>query len=140
MLQERCILFIGPVEQEGDGLLKGEFIESIRPFPQWYKTIYYCHNFEIYHCNTGKSLSEEELIAWTTDHEMLSSEDSVVKEPSTKRNGSESVWSMGPEHYRLGHYEITVDSRNSISWKKLTNQNTLKVGSCFSGRYFIPQQ
>jgi len=52
-----CILFIGPVEEEGDGSLKGEFIESLRPFPQWYKTIYYCRNFEIYHCYTGKSLS-----------------------------------------------------------------------------------
>jgi hypothetical protein len=48
------VLFIGPSETEEAGFLKSEFIEYLRPFPEWDKTKYYCPNYTLYACKEGR--------------------------------------------------------------------------------------
>ena len=122
---------MGPVEHEGDGLLKGEFIDNLKPLTQWNKTIYYCRYFEIYHCNTGRLVSYEDMFSWRTDKAPLNSKYYIDKKRPSNRNRSESVNRTEAEHYRLGKFEITIDRRMSVFWKKLTKRNMLKIGSGF---------
>ena len=122
---------MGPVEHEGDGLLKGEFIDCLKPLTQWNKTIYYCRYFEIYHCNTGRLVSYEDMFSWRTNKATLNSKYYIDKKRPSNRNRSESVNRTEAEHYILGNFEITIDGRISVFWKKLTKRNMLKIGSGF---------
>ena len=59
------ILFICPAESEQIGFLKGEFLDHIKAFPAWSKTRYYCRDFEIYNCRTGKRVTKQDMLMWT---------------------------------------------------------------------------
>ena len=54
------VLFIGPSQTETLGFLKGEFLDSIRSLPPWTKTKYHCKLPTVYHCGSGKRVSDEE--------------------------------------------------------------------------------
>ena len=61
------ILFIGPAGNERLGYLMLEYTDHLKRLPNWLKTDYYCTSIEIFHCDTGKSVSKEEMNFWEYD-------------------------------------------------------------------------
>jgi len=125
------ILFIGPVKYEGDGSLKGEFLEKLDLLSEWDKTIYYCRHFNIYHCRTGKPLSEKDMLLWKSDRFMIDNHSNVTSKSPPEQNTFQYSGKLRHGHYRLGNNEIMVDSDTHISWKTIMNKTTVRVGSGF---------
>ena len=51
---EGRILFIGPpIEVDESSFLKNEFLERLRPLPQWDKTEFYCPRYQIHACGNA---------------------------------------------------------------------------------------
>ena len=124
------ILFLGPVEQQGDGSLKGEFIDNLKSIPHWDKTVYHCRHFEIYFSRTGKPLSKEDMLSWTSDFRAQTPEYHMDEGSSPHRKRFERDIRTGTEHYRLSNYEIIVDEKKSIVWRKLVSRS---MGRLFRG-------
>ena len=107
------ILFICPAESDQAGFLKGEFLDHVKAFPAWSKTRYYCRDFEIYNCRTGKRVTKQDMLMWTLGS-------SRGKGANTPKEGS----------FRLGRYEITRKTTGRIVWKTAPGPNTVIKGTC----------
>jgi hypothetical protein len=58
---EGNVLFIGPSEAEETGFLRNEFLESLRQFPHWEKTKFYCSSFTLHACKGGRAQDAGEV-------------------------------------------------------------------------------
>ena len=135
-LQEgRCfrkgsILFIGPAENDRVGFLKGDFLDHIKPFPQWSKTKYCCKSLAIYHCRTYRRVTKQEMLLWILDRD-IDEGDSLYSEESDQR--SDNISTRGARRdvaFRLQRYEITKKSADQILWKTPAGPNTVRGGTC----------
>ena len=109
--EERCfkkgvILFIGPAESQGDGFLKLEFIDHLKPFPTWLKTKYYCRGLEVYHCKTYKRVAKEEMLLWMLDRSINEGDRIYSEKLGQHLNYISTMAETGDVAFRLQRYEI----------------------------------
>jgi|GEM_PF-3881068 len=108
-----AILFLGPAENEQAGFLKGDFLDHIKAFPVWSKTMYYCSDLDIYHCDTGKKVAKQEMLMWTIG-----------------RRSGEEPWTPKEGAFRLGRHQITTKGTGQIRWKTAPGPNAISQGEC----------
>ena len=121
---------MGPAENRRDGFLKLEFMAHLNAFPDWSKTKVYCRGFEIYHCETGKKVTKEEMKWWAIEnnvnkkHKPCSAKTERALNDTAKGGATENV------SYRLQRYEITKRSNNEIVWKTRGGRGAFNGGGC----------
>ena len=136
-LQEgRCfrkgkILFIGPAEDERPGFLKREFLDHLKPFPEWLKTKYYCRGLDVYHCITGKRVTKEEMLLWMFDRGVDEGGRLYSEKPGQRSNNISPKRATGDLAFRLQRYEIIKKTNGQIVWKTHAGPNTVSGGTCF---------
>ena len=124
------ILFIGPVEGKGDGLLKLEFMDQLKKFPEWQKTKYYCESFDLYNCGTGKKVTRAEMQLWSFDHG--SDKEAITNSDKFEDNFKDPSCFQSREGvaYRLKKYEINKKENGKILWKSFSGPSSIKTGTC----------
>ena len=133
-LQEgRCfkkgsILLIGPAENRRDGFLKLEFMAHLNAFPDWFKTKYYCRGLEIYHCETGKKVTKEEMQRWAIEKGINKRNGYYSAKTEDPLNGIATGMATANVSYRLQRYEITKRLNNEIVWKTCGGRGTFNGG------------
>lgn len=125
-----AVLFIGPAESQGDGFLKLEFIDHLKPFPAWLKTKYYCRGLEVYHCKTGKRVAKDEMLLWMLDRNVNEGESIYSEKPEQRSNYISTMIETGDVAFRLQQYEIIKKTTGQIVWKINTGPNTVSGGNC----------
>ncbi len=123
------ILFIGPAEIDRAGSLKREFFDRIKPFPAWSETKYWCRGLHIYHSNTCKRVTKQEMLVWTLglgsdEGNRLSSEG-----PGQHSNNISIRGAAGDAAFRLQRYKITKKQDEQILWKTV-GLKTVREGTC----------
>jgi hypothetical protein len=53
------IVFLGPAENEEPGLSKKSFLGHLDALARWNQTRYFCNSFEVYECESGKSMRQK---------------------------------------------------------------------------------
>ena len=124
------ILFIGPAESQRDGFLKLEFIDHLKPFPEWLKTKYYCRGLEVYHCRTGKRVTKEEMLLWMLDRSINEGDRIYSEKPGQRSNNIYNSIETEDVAFRLQRYEIIKKTNGQIVWKTDTGPNTVSGGNC----------
>lgn len=119
------ILLIGPSEGEEPGYLKREFLEGLQKIPQWDHTRYYCSDYSIYDCRSGRKLKGKEISEWTGN-----------RSQATERTDPwEATPTEGPEpapeiSYKLGQHEIIKKTNGQVWWKTYSGSGSLREGRC----------
>lgn len=134
MQEGRCfkkggILFIGPSENTCLSYLKLEYLDHINNLPEWEKTEYYCTSNEIYHCNTGKRVSKEEMSLWKYDT-CMNKNNLRLK---TKQDELEKMLFLkapGHKAFRLKKFEIIKKTDGQVFWRSYSGRTTGKGGVC----------
>jgi hypothetical protein len=124
------ILFIGASKIEEPGFLKNEFLEKLKPLPEWRKTGYYCLGNDVRMTKSGRRLKEKEMQAWGKGGFAREDKTDLPAAPLKMRYHPE--WSAGAEgtSYKLGNYEIVVKTDGQLWWKAHTGYNRYKIGAC----------
>ncbi len=104
----------------------GEFLEQLNKFPGWNKTRYYCFVSELLDVHTGRGLKEESLKQMSCT-------------AGADKMGADSVKNLKMGEYRLGQYQITVDTDGGVTWQTYGGINKVIHGRCLieSGILFI---
>jgi hypothetical protein len=122
------ILFIGPSESEEPGFLAREFLDQLGRFPKWERTKFYCLNYEIRDCKSGKKLTEEEIATWSRSQSHWPEEAGLSG--TLFGNGYRGKES-GLTHdvaYRLGKYVIIQKPNGQVWWKTPSSRTGLRLG------------
>ena len=135
LIRGRCfikgdILFIGASKIEEPGFLKNEFLEKLKPLPEWKKTGYYCLGNDVRTTKSGRRLTEKDMHVWEKGE--FPREDKTDLPATPLKMGYHPKWSPGAEgtSYRLGNHEIIVKTNGQLWWKAHTGYNTFKLGTC----------
>jgi len=119
------ILFIEFSDIEESGFLKMEFIEQLDKLPKWRKTKYYCSNYRIYNCKTGKIPPFQEMFSQThasiADREVRTKEHNIIQSEITEDIS-----------YRLGRYKIIEKNNGQVWWESHRRLNISRAGRCFT--------
>jgi hypothetical protein len=124
------ILFIGPAERQCDGFLKLEFIDRLKPLPEWLKTKYYCRGLEVYYCKTCKRVAKEEMLLWMLDRNINKGDRIYSEKSGQSLNYISTMTETGDVAFRLQQYEIIKKSTGQIVWKINTGLNIVSGGNC----------
>jgi hypothetical protein len=124
------ILFIGPAEDTRSGFLKGEFLDHLKRYPQWLKTKYYCRGLEVYHCETGKRVTKEEMSLWIFDRGINEGGEVFSEKPEQGLNNISIRRAIGEAAFRIQRYEIVKKKNGEVVWKTYAGPNTLSSGTC----------
>ena len=127
--QKGTILFIGPPENTRLGYLKLEYLDHLKKLPVWKKTEYYCTSLEIYHCNTGKRVSEEEMTLWRFNPTM-SGENLQVKTNQDELGELSFTKASNDSAYKLNRFEIIKKTDGHVFWTSYAGQTTRQSGTC----------
>ena len=102
------ILFIGPAEGDCPGYLKRDFLDHLRQFPEWSKTRYYCRGLEVFHCKTGRRVTEREMHLWGLEQRGLDERGCVLSDRAGMPSNGISI-NGAPKSvaFRLQKYKIT---------------------------------
>jgi hypothetical protein len=122
------ILFIGPRESEESGFLANEFLNQLDRFPKWERTKFYCLNYEIRYCKSGRKLTEEEIAAWSRSQNQWTEETGLSRIPLGKGDQEQGSASTEDVSYRLGRYEIIKKPSGRVWWKLPSGPTCLKIG------------
>lgn len=122
------ILLLGPGESEEPGYLKREFLEKLKRFPKWDRTRYFCSNFFIHDCQSGKKLTESEISEWS-GRQSTSHKDSSPG-PFVESLPSEGLDPAAEISHKLGQHEITRKVNGQIWWKTYSGSGSLREGRC----------
>ena len=124
------ILFIGEGKIEEPGFLKNEFLEKLKPLPDWRKTGYYCLGNDLRTTKSGRRLTEKEMQAWEKGG--FAGENKTDLPGAPLNMGYHPEWPAGAEStsYKLGNYEIVAKTDGQLWWKSHTGYNSFKVGTC----------
>jgi len=122
------ILFIGPRESEEPGFLANEFLNQLDRFPKWDRTKFYCLNYKICGCKSGRKLTEEEIAAWSRSQTQRTEETGLSRTPFMKGNQEQGSSSTEDVSYRLGRYEIIQKPGGQVWWKTPSGHTGLRVG------------
>ena len=120
------ILFIEPGESEEPGFLKKEFLERLRKLPQWDKTKYYCSNYSILDCQSGRKLTPKEIFEWA-GRRAYPERYEVFPERGV---GNRCTSGESEVSCRLGQYVITEKTNGEVGWKTYSDFGRLRAGSC----------
>lgn len=117
------ILVFESWNQKKDGFLKMGFHSQLKKLPIWNKTRYYCFSSNLRDVETRQPLSNH-------FNKMKLIESHIDKG---------SVGIIEPGIFRLGRYEIIVDTNGKIKWQIYDRVNNVKSGSCIteSGILFL---
>ena len=135
-LQEgRCfrkgmILFIGPVESDRLGFLKGEFLDHLKPFPAWLKTKYFCRGLDVSHCKTGKKVKKVEMQLWMLDRGIDEGDKLYSEKTGHRLNNISTRRTTVDVAFRLQKYEIIKKANNQFVWRTYAGPNTVSGGNC----------
>jgi len=135
-LQEgRCftkgtILFMGPPENDRPGFLIGEFLDQLKPFPEWQKSKYYCRGLEVYQCKTGKRVTKKEMHLWMLDRGADKGGRSFSEKSGESSNNVSSRTETGEVAFRLQKYEIIQKTNDQVVWKTYSGANIVNSGTC----------
>lgn len=124
------ILFIESSASEESGFLKGEFLDRLYQFPMWEKTEFFCTNYTIYNCNSGRKTTSAELMT------------PALNRTNGEEPKAQGVWDRKLEDaafqdadnslsYKLGRYEIIEKDNGGIWWRKTTGFQGIMEGKCF---------
>ena len=122
------ILFIGPRESEESGFLANEFLNQLDRFPKWERTKFYCLNYEVRYCKSGRKLTEEEIAAWSRSQSQWTEETGLSGIPLGKGDQVQGSASTEDVSYRLGRYEIIRKPNGQVWWKIPSGRTGLRVG------------
>ena len=122
------ILFIGPRESEESGFLANEFLNQLDRFPKWERTKFYCLNYEIRYCKSGRKLTEEEIAAWSRSQSQWTEETGLSGIPLGKGDQEQGSASTEDVSYRLGRYEIIRKPNGQVWWKIPSGRTGLRIG------------
>jgi hypothetical protein len=124
------ILFLGPARDERSGFFKGEFLDHIKPFPCWLKTRYYCPWPHIRRCDTGKKVSEYEMLRWENNPEprLTRKAGRQKNHPHLKINGPDE--NTIEVSYSLNDHEIVKKGNGMVLWKRSGTLNRVNSGRC----------
>lgn len=124
------ILFIGASKIEEPGFLKNEFLEKLKPLPEWGKSKYYCLSNDIRTSKSGRKLTEEEMQGWGKGRSGSKEKTDLPRAPDKKKYQSEGSDRTEEVSYKLGKYEIVEKTNGQLWWKVHSGYNTLRVGKC----------
>ncbi|MBP1732815.1 MAG: hypothetical protein H6Q55_3244, partial [Deltaproteobacteria bacterium] len=122
------ILFIGPRESEEPGFLANEFLNQLDRFPKWERTKFYCLNYEICYCKSGRKLTEGEIASWSRSQSQGAAKTDLSGVPSRNGNQEQESGSSKGVSYRLGRYEIICKPNGQVWWKIPSGRTGLRVG------------
>lgn len=124
------ILFIGPSRSDRSGFLKGEFLDHLRQFPEWFKTKYYCRSPEIYHCMTGKRVTKAEIQIWRLERSLDEYGRILAKKPGTYADDRYGRSETGEVAFRLQRYEVIKQGSDRAYWRTFAGPDTVSTGGC----------
>ena len=124
------ILFICPAENERPGFLMLEFTDHLKRLPEWMKTEYFCTSLEIYHCKTGKKVSEEEMNLWRYDRRLCGRENVFSDNNADDLNNTPISNLEGDNAFQLHRYEIIKSKNGQFIWNSFSGPNVGKGGTC----------
>jgi len=113
------ILFIEFSNSEESGFLKGEFLDRLYQCPMWEKTDFFCTNYTIYNCNSGRKTTRAELMTIVLNR-------TYGAKPKGLGAWDKKLEDIGcPDadkglSHRLGRYEIIEIDNGGIWWRKTT--------------------
>ena len=120
------ILFIGPADNQKEGFLKLEFIESFKDAQAWSKTGYFCTNVEIFSCTNGKKVTRDEMLLWRLEKQK---DKNIGKIPfDLYGRGMEGL--TVKQSFRLQKYKISIVQDGNIVWSSHAGANIIKSGPC----------
>jgi hypothetical protein len=122
------ILFIGPSESEEPGFLAKEFLDQLNRFPKWERTKFYCSNYKICECKSGRKLTEEEIAVWPKSQTQWADETRLSGTQFGTGNQEERSGSTEDVSYRLGKFEIIQKPSGQVWWKTPAGHTGLRVG------------
>lgn len=124
------ILLIGPSESEEPGFLKREFLIKVQQLPKWEKTRYYCSNYTIRACRSGRKLTPEEISEWTGNRTHQVKYADFPQRPFGEPTFAEGQVPAAEVSYKLGRYEITKKTKGQMWWKTYSARGRLREGRC----------
>ena len=128
--KKNSILFIGPPESRHDGFLKFEFMAHLKGFPDWLKTKYYCNGLEVYHCQTGKKVTKEEMMLWKPNRGINGTSGKFAERSEPLLNAIFTKRTQNNAAFRLQRYEIAQKPNGQIVWRTHAGPNTFSSGTC----------
>lgn len=124
------ILLIGPSESEDPGFLKREFLDRVQLFTKWEKTRYYCSNYTIRDCRSGRKLAPKEISEWTGNRTHPVKYADFPQRPFGNPISTEGQVPETEVSYKLGRYEITKKTNGQVWWKTYSGRGSLREGKC----------
>lgn len=116
------VLLIGPPQIEEPGAFKGDFLDSLKRFPIWEKTRFYCVNACLFRCSDGRCLTWEEVAALAAI--------TALNRNSTERP-DKVLDDLLVGNFRLGTYEIFRKNDGSLRWQGHPGSKNIKEGKAF---------
>ncbi len=124
------VLFIGPSQTETLGFLKGEFLDSIRSLPPWTKTKYHCKLPTVYHCGSGKRVSDEENPLFRAGRKHRRPEPEGRGDFDSPFSNASPGYIRETPSYRIEHYRLAANRYGPVTWRSYTDRNTVREGTC----------
>jgi len=124
------LLFIGPAEIVDAGFLKGEFLDHIDKLPVWFKTRYYCKGCDVYHCETGRRVTKNEMRWWMIERPINRCVSTDERTSAKDSNLMRSENRTEEAAFRLQRYEIVRKPDGRVVWATHAGPNTVSLGDC----------
>jgi hypothetical protein len=122
------ILFIGPSESEEAGFLAREFLDQLDRFPKWERTKFYCLNYEICGCKSGRKLTGEEIAIWSKSQTQWTDENGLSGTPFGTGNQEQRPGSKEDVSYRLRKFQIIQKPDGQVWWKTPSGHTGVRAG------------
>lgn len=103
---------------------------TLKKFPDWLKTKYYCENIDIFHCKNGKKVSGEEMRLWILEQGRESEAMAFLTSTSEDLNYSSISISRENVDSSLQRYEINKKANGQIIWMAYSGASSLRTGVC----------
>lgn len=125
------ILFIGPPESRRNGFLKGEFVDDLKKYSNWNKTVYFCNGSDLHYCKSGKSVTKEEMMLWSLGRSLGERGETDRDAPRASPAGVSGRQLAENAVYRLQRYEIMVKADGPMVARTYSGTNSVNCGTCF---------
>jgi hypothetical protein len=122
------ILFIGPSESEEAGFLAREFLDQLDRFPKWERTKFYCLNYEICGCKSGRRLTGEEIAIWSKSQTQWTDGNGLSGTPFGTGNQEQRPGSKEDVSYRLRKFQIIQKPDGQVWWKTPSGHTGVRAG------------